>query len=110
MVSDSKEDPVLQFYNLVMRKVLSLMGMDELGRNHYKTDLNSIVCLQDVNIELWPGVITAIRKHDLGVLLCVELATKVIRKTTVLDVINGLKGPKKFFDEQLVSLFISKQS
>ena len=71
------EDSIyIQFYNIVMRKCMSLIGMEELGRNMY--DPNAAIKFPDDRLQLWPGFSTAIRTHEIGALLCVEVTHKVI--------------------------------
>jgi aubergine-like protein len=83
------EDPAyLQFYNTVMRKTMTLLGMEELGRHFY--DRHAKIVIRDASLELWPGYITAIRNHEAGVLLCAEVTHKVLRTTTVLALIREL--------------------
>jgi aubergine-like protein len=81
------DDPAfLQFYNTVMRKTMSLLGMEELGRNFY--DRGAKIVIPNAPLELWPGYITAIRNHEAGILLCAEVTHKVLRTTTVLALIS----------------------
>lgn len=79
----------LQFYNMVMRKCMTLIGMEELGRHFY--DRHTAIKFMEDRLELWPGIITAIRNHESGTLLCVEVTHKVLRMTTVHDLIEQIR-------------------
>ncbi|XP_021946660.1 piwi-like protein Siwi [Folsomia candida] len=81
----------LQFYNIVMRKTMTLINMEELGRNMY--DRAAAIKFPQDRLELWPGFITAIRNHERGTLLCVEVTHKVLRTCTVLDLMRAIKQP-----------------
>lgn len=39
-------------------------------------------------IELWPGYKTSIRYHENDILMCAEITHKVMRKSTVLDLLR----------------------
>jgi len=83
-------DPVLvQFYNNALRRAMALMGYEQLFRNFFDTEAS--IKLEQDNMELWPGYVTAIRNHDNGWMLCVETTHKVIRTRTMLEEINGIK-------------------
>ncbi|CAL8081471.1 unnamed protein product [Orchesella dallaii] len=79
----------LQFYNMVMRKCMTLVGMEELGRHFY--DRHAAIKFKDDRLELWPGIISAIRNHDVGTLLCVEVTHKVLRMSDVWELISVMK-------------------
>lgn len=81
----------LQFYNIVMRKCMNILGFEELGRNMY--DRSAAIKLPEEKIHLWPGFSTAIRNHEIGTLLCVEVTHKVLRMSSVLEQIMSLKRP-----------------
>jgi aubergine-like protein len=72
-----------------MRKAMSLLGMEELGRNMY--DRGFAIKFPEDRLELWPGFVTAIRNHEMGTLLCVEVTHKVLRTNTVLDLMMIVK-------------------
>ena len=39
-------------------------------------------------MELWPGYVTSIRQHEDSILMCAEITHKVMRRETVLDLLN----------------------
>lgn len=39
-------------------------------------------------MELWPGYITSIRQHEHDILLCAEIAHKVMRNENVYDILQ----------------------
>jgi aubergine-like protein len=82
-------DPVyLQFYNIMLRKCMSLLSLEELGRNYY--DRHKKISIPEGKMELWPGYATAIRHHEHGLFLCAEITHKVLRTSSVMDEINDL--------------------
>jgi len=78
-----------QFYNIVMRKCLVLLGMEEIGRHFYDREREKT--FKKEKLQLWPGVITAIKQHDSGPLLCVEVTHKVLRTSPVSDMMSTFK-------------------
>lgn len=79
----------LQFYNMVMRKCMTLIDMEELGRHFYNR--HDAIQFEEDRLELWPGIVTAIRNHESGILLCIEVTHKVLRMETVYDMIENLR-------------------
>jgi aubergine-like protein len=96
-------DPVyLQFYNILLRKCMSLLKLEEMGRNFY--DRSKRISIPEGKLELWPGFATAIRHHEAGLFLCVEITHKVLRTASVMDEINDLynrlqSNPRKVTNE-----------
>lgn len=39
-------------------------------------------------LQLWPGYVTSIRQHEVDILLCAEVANKVMRTETVYDIMD----------------------
>jgi len=98
---DPSSPTVLQFYNMVMRKAMTLVGMEELGRHFY--DRGAAIRFNEDRLELWPGIITAIRNHDVGILLCAEVTHKVLRMSNVYELIQIFKSRSRGNQEEFVS-------
>lgn len=83
------DSPVsLQLYNIVFRRVLELIDMKQVGRHYYNPTMSTVVQCQRVSFELWPGFQTSILQYEKRVMLCAEISHKLMRKETVLDIIN----------------------
>ncbi|XP_049818094.1 piwi-like protein Siwi isoform X2 [Aethina tumida] len=84
----------IQVFNIIIRKCSAYLKLEMVGRDffdpHEKTQLN------DHNIEIWPGYRTSIRQHEQQILLNTELAFKVIRTDTVLQVMMEYKSREDF--------------
>jgi len=91
---DQTDYMTLQFYNIVVRKCLESLKLEEMGRHFF--DKSAAIVLPELRLELWPGYITSIRNHEKDVLLCVEPIHKVLRMDSVLKVIKDrqLSGPR----------------
>ena len=50
-------------------------------------------------LELWPGFVTVMRKHENSPLLCVEVTHKVIRTETVLQYLSEFRQQFGMTDE-----------
>lgn len=46
------------------------------------------VDFRNYQLQLWPGYTTSIRQHEQGVLLCAEIASKIMRNETIYDVLQ----------------------
>ncbi|XP_071338262.1 piwi-like protein 2 isoform X2 [Trachinotus anak] len=92
-------DLCIPFYNVVLRRVMKIIGLKLVGRNHY--DPESAVILGKHRLQVWPGYSTCIKRTDGGLYLCVDVSHKVLRNDSVLDVMNMLyqQSKENFQDE-----------
>ncbi|KAM9858163.1 piwi-like protein 2 [Aulostomus maculatus] len=92
-------DLCIPFYNVVLRRVMKMVGLKLVGRNHY--DPESAVILGKHRLQVWPGYSTAVKRTDGGLYLCVDVTHKVLRNDSVLDVMNLLyqQSKENFKDE-----------
>ncbi|XP_041642825.1 piwi-like protein 2 isoform X2 [Cheilinus undulatus] len=92
-------DLCLPFYNLVLRRVMKIIGLKLVGRNHY--DPESAVVLGKHRLQVWPGYATCIKHTDGGLYLNVDITHKVLRNDSVLDVMNSLyQQSKEHFQDE----------
>nr|BAG69146.1 Piwi [Botryllus primigenus] len=82
----------IQLYNILFRSVLEKVGMKQVGRHYYDPSCGITVNCRQVTFELWPGFMTSILRYEHGVMMCAEVSHKLMRKDTVLDVINWIYG------------------
>ncbi|XP_054611859.1 piwi-like protein 1 [Dunckerocampus dactyliophorus] len=100
----------LQFYNIIFRRILRILGMQQIGRNYYnaKDPLN----LPNHRLTIWPGYTTAILQYESSIMLCTDVSHKVLRSETVLDFMVNLRqkcGPRSFTEicaKELVGLIV----
>ena len=78
----------IQFFNLILRKVLEGMKLEMVGRSYY--DPNAKITMANHKLELWPGYDTSIRQHEDSMMLCCEITHKVLRTDTVLEMIESI--------------------
>ncbi|XP_053530289.1 piwi-like protein 2 isoform X3 [Ictalurus punctatus] len=92
-------DLCIPFYNVVLRRVMKILGLNLIGRNHY--DPRSAVVLSKHRLQVWPGYSTAIKHTDGGLYLAVDISHKVLRNDSVLDVMNEIyqQSRESFKDE-----------
>ena len=72
----------LQVYNIIMRRMMETLDLQELRRNYY--DPNASIIIKEYNLEVWPGYITSIRQHEHAVLMVTEIDHKILRTDTAL--------------------------
>ncbi|KAM3867725.1 piwi-like protein 2 [Diretmus argenteus] len=92
-------DLCLPFYNVVLRRVMKILGLKLVGRNHYDPD--SAIILGKHRLQVWPGYATCIKRTDGGLYLSVDVTHKVLRNDSVLDVMKVLyeQSKESFQDE-----------
>ncbi|KAK7933951.1 hypothetical protein WMY93_004847 [Mugilogobius chulae] len=92
-------DLCIPFYNVVLRRIMKIIGLKMVGRNHF--DPESAVILGKHRLQVWPGFATSIKRLDGGLLLSVEVIHKVLRNDSVLDIMNMLyqQSKESFQDE-----------
>lgn len=94
--------------NLMLRKAMNAMDLQFIRRNLY--DMKSTVSLKDFKLDLIPGYISSIRKHEENILLCCEVIHKVIRTETAYDVLRTcLKeetNAKEKFKRQIIGAVV----
>lgn len=101
----------IQVYNLLVRACIGALGLQLVGRDFY--DANAKIPLAKHGIELWPGYKTSIRQHESDILMCVEVAHKVMRMETVYDILREVhkrsSNPNDFrkeFERQVLSCIV----
>jgi aubergine len=76
----------LQILNLILRRSMEGLKLQLVGRNFFdavaKTDL------KQHRLQLWPGYQTSIRQHEEHIMVCAEITHKVMRCSTVLDILR----------------------
>ncbi|XP_014773732.1 piwi-like protein 1 isoform X1 [Octopus bimaculoides] len=88
MVKVLKSESCIPLYNIMFRRVMSILQMKQVGRYYYNP--NTPTSVPQHKLEIWPGYITAIKEHEGGLLLMADASHKVLRKETVLDVLVSL--------------------
>uniref|UniRef100_A0AAR2KTU3 Piwi-like protein 2 n=1 Tax=Pygocentrus nattereri TaxID=42514 RepID=A0AAR2KTU3_PYGNA len=98
-------DLCIPFYNVVLRRVMKILGLKLVGRNHY--DPNSAVVLGKHRLQVWPGYATCIKRTDGGLYLSVDVSHKVLRNDSVLDVMNVIyQQSRESFQDECTKEFI----
>lgn len=98
-------DLCIPFYNVVLRRIMKIIGLKLVGRNHY--DPESAIVIGKHRLQVWPGFSTSIKHTDGGLHLGVEVIHKVLRNDSVLDVMKTLyQQSKENFQEEVSKEFI----
>ncbi|XP_061669296.1 piwi-like protein 1, partial [Syngnathoides biaculeatus] len=99
----------LQLY-IIFRRILRLLGMQQIGRNYY--DAKDPLSILQHKLTIWPGYTTGILEYESAIMLCIDVSHKVLRSETVLDFMINLRqrcGPHSFTDvcaKELVGLIV----
>ncbi|NXG80612.1 PIWL1 protein, partial [Baryphthengus martii] len=78
----------LQFYNIIFRRLLKMLNLQQIGRNYYNPD--DPISIPNHRLMVWPGFTSSILQYEESVMLCVDVSHKVLRSETVLDFIYSL--------------------
>lgn len=87
----------LQILNLILRRSMEGLKLQLVGRNFY--DPVAKIDLREHRMQLWPGYQTSIRQHERDILLCAEIAHKVMRTETVYDIFRRCQENARDFRE-----------
>ncbi|XP_055511474.1 piwi-like protein 1 [Leucoraja erinacea] len=94
----------LQFYNIVFRRLLKIMCLQQIGRNYYNP--KDPIMIPQHRIMVWPGYTTSILQYESNVMLCADVSHKILRSDTVHDVMHELYAQ---FGEQRFQEACSKE-
>ena len=94
-----------QVYALLIRKVLRQLDLVAMGRQHYQPK-TPIQMPSKYRMVLWPGFFLTVHDTMKGATLCADLAHKVVRTDTVLDLMYDMW--KKFGDTKKTDQRISE--
>ncbi|XP_034068438.1 piwi-like protein 1 [Gymnodraco acuticeps] len=100
----------IQFYNIIFRRILRMLDMQQIGRNYYnpKDPLN----IPQHRLTIWPGYTTTILQYESAIMLCTDVSHKVLRSETVLDFMVNLRqktGDQRFSEicgKELIGLIV----
>lgn len=76
----------IQVLNLILRGAMDGLQLQLVGRNFF--DAAAKISIPNFRVELWPGYTTSIRQHEQDILLCAEIAHKVMRNERVYDILQ----------------------
>ncbi|KAM6246793.1 piwi-like protein 1 [Porphyrio hochstetteri] len=78
----------LQFYNIIFRRILKMLNLQQIGRNYYNP--SDPINVPSHRIMVWPGFTSSILQYEESIMLCTDVSHKVLRSETVLDFMYSL--------------------
>lgn len=97
----------LQVYNIIFRKVLSMIGMEQVGRHYYNP--KNPATIPQHHLMLWPGFITSILQYERDVMLMLDVSHKILRSDTVVDILYELLKTKRgAFREEATKMLVGE--
>ncbi|NXG47601.1 PIWL1 protein, partial [Psilopogon haemacephalus] len=78
----------LQFYNIIFRRILKMLNLQQIGRNYYNP--KDPITIPNHRLIVWPGFASSILQYEENIMLCVDISYKVLRSETVLDFMYSL--------------------
>ncbi|XP_034548252.1 piwi-like protein 1 isoform X2 [Notolabrus celidotus] len=100
----------IQFYNIIFRRILRILNMQQIGRNYYNP--NDPLNIPQHRLTIWPGYTTTILQYESAIMLSTDVSHKVLRSETVLDFMINLRqqcGGQRFPDacsKELIGLIV----
>ncbi|KAM6944761.1 piwi-like protein 1 [Lycodopsis pacificus] len=100
----------IQFYNIIFRRILRILDMQQIGRNFYNP--NDPLAIPQHKLTIWPGYTATILQYETSIMLCSDVSHKVLRSETVLDFMANMKqkvGNQRFPElcaKELVGLIV----
>ncbi|KAM4616451.1 piwi-like protein 1 isoform 1-T1 [Polymixia lowei] len=100
----------LQFYNIIFRRILRILNMQQIGRNYYSP--NDPLSIPQHRLTIWPGFTTTILQYETSIMLSTDVSHKVLRSETVLDFMGNLRhqcGNQRFPEacaKELIGLIV----
>ncbi|XP_068150422.1 LOW QUALITY PROTEIN: protein aubergine-like [Drosophila tropicalis] len=83
---ESGDAQQFQVLNLILRRAMEGLNLQLVSRNFF--DPKAKINLETYRMELWPGYQTSIRQHEADILLCSEVAHKVMRTDTLFNILS----------------------
>ncbi|NXU48963.1 PIWL1 protein, partial [Turnix velox] len=78
----------LQFYNIIFRRLLKMLNLQQIGRNYYNP--SDPISIPKHRLMVWPGFASSILQYEQSIMLCTDVSYKVLRSETVLDFMCSL--------------------
>ncbi|CAG9785688.1 unnamed protein product [Diatraea saccharalis] len=98
----------IQIFNIIIRKCFNLLQLQLVGRDFF--DPEAKVDIPDYKLQIWPGYKTTINQYEDRLLMVTEIAHKVLRMDTVLQMLNEYAASKpnykKIFLEDIVGKIV----
>uniref|UniRef100_A0A3B5ABU8 Piwi like RNA-mediated gene silencing 1 n=1 Tax=Stegastes partitus TaxID=144197 RepID=A0A3B5ABU8_9TELE len=79
----------IQFYNIIFRRILRILNMQQIGRNYYNP--GDPLNIPQHKLTIWPGFTTTILKYESAIMMCTDVSHRVLRSETVLDIMANLR-------------------
>ncbi|KAL3877253.1 hypothetical protein ACJMK2_034986 [Sinanodonta woodiana] len=92
-------DSCVQLYNIIFRRIMSILEMVQVGRYFYNP--KTPTSIPQHKLEVWPGYITSVQEHEGGLMLLADASHRVLRKESVLQIMHDIiqRNPQGFSDE-----------
>ncbi|KAH8412391.1 hypothetical protein KR009_001692 [Drosophila setifemur] len=82
---EAADNQQFQVLNLILRRAMEGLNLQLVARNYF--DPQAKINMPNFRMELWPGYQTSIRQHESDILLCAEIAHKVMRTDSLYNIL-----------------------
>lgn len=104
LVDAIKNHDVVQLMNVIFKRILRALKLQRIGRDYY--DANAPLEVPQHKMQLWPGYVTVINRHEGGLMLVLDVSHRVMKTDTALDFLYELyhSNRDKFREEAFKQL------
>lgn len=85
-VIDENDPNQYTFFSIFFKNMMKMMDFEQIGRNCF----NPKQAKQVQTLEVWPGFYSAMQNVESGLLMQIDLTSKVCRKDKVLNHMNQM--------------------
>ncbi|XP_014469139.1 PREDICTED: piwi-like protein 1 isoform X2 [Dinoponera quadriceps] len=78
----------VQFFNVLLGRIMRALSLVRIGRQSFNPKCSHVI--NQHQLEVWPGYVTAINEYEGGLKLCVDFKHRVLRTQTVRDLMTDM--------------------
>jgi len=82
---------VIQHYNILFNRIMRVLKFSQHKRNFF--DPKATINIKQHNLQVWPGYVNAVDEYEGGVMLQIDLKSRVLRTESVRDVLVAKSRP-----------------
>jgi len=89
--SNEMSSSVAQLFNILFRRSLALLKLQQIGRNHYNMDDRYCINVPEHRVKILPGLLATIYTGSKGFMFNADVVYKVLRTDTILEYLIMLR-------------------
>lgn len=102
------DNQYLQILNLILRRAMEGLKLQLVGRNFFDAIGKIKVDFREYRMEIWPGYLTSIRQQERDIMLCVDIAHKIMRTDTLYHILKRCSSESRNFQDAFKKEVVGK--